>query len=698
MLSKIRSFGCCAALAASAISAAQDAGTPDLTSLEPILITAQRASRTSTGATGLSLDVFDTPQSIGIVTSGQMRDFGAHDVNGALRLATGLNVEEWETNRTNYMSRGFDIKNTQVDGVGLPNNWGIVTGAMDSAGYEKIEVIRGANGLLTGVGSSAGTLNYVRKRPTNDALLDVQANAGSWNFKRLSADYSTPLTQTGSWAIRLVAAGEDKDSYLRSLSNKRGFAYGVLDGQIAEHSTLTLGYSFQSAHTRGNMWGALVLANADGTQASFDRSVSTTMDWTRWDTRNQNGFAELTHAFTPRWTGKVNYSYRSFRDDSKLFFVYSSTGLDAQGRGLYGWPGSWPTEDDAHLLDANLTGRFDWLGREQQVLLGLALSNGRRTQHWRPVAANDPAFGALPSFPYAGDVIAEPAWGPETFYGVTRQRLQRGYGATRISLTTKLAVVAGFNWARYHRDGEQTGVAFSQAEAKLSPYAGLTYALTDSLHAYASYSDLYQPQDYQDINGRYLPPTKGVNVEVGLKSEWLDKRLLATLAWFGADQRGLGTFAGLTTDGNYYYTGVDVRSKGVEAEVTGRVHPRLDVVAGFTALQLRGAEGSGIYPWVPRKTANLSLIGSLPGPLPLRIGVGGRWQSGISTVDGYTPVLIRQGGYATLNAFARWEITRKADLQVNVNNLTDRRYLTSLYQVGYYAAPRNAEVSFAYRY
>ena len=132
---------------------------------------------------------------------GCWRSSRSRNSDGALRLATGLNVEEWETNRTNYMSRGFDIKNTQVDGVGLPNNWGIVTGAMDSAGYEKIEVIRGANGLLTGVGSSAGTLNYVRKRPTNDALLDVQANAGSWNFKRLSADYSTPLTQTGSWAM-----------------------------------------------------------------------------------------------------------------------------------------------------------------------------------------------------------------------------------------------------------------------------------------------------------------------------------------------------------------------------------------------------------------------------------------------------------------------------------------------------------------
>src|SRR5262245_13342233 len=100
--------------------------------LETVLILAKRADRVSKGATGLDLEIKDTPQSISVVTREQMSDFGADNLNDALRLATGINVEEWETNRTNYMARGFDIKSTQVDGVGLPNDWGIVTGDIDS--------------------------------------------------------------------------------------------------------------------------------------------------------------------------------------------------------------------------------------------------------------------------------------------------------------------------------------------------------------------------------------------------------------------------------------------------------------------------------------------------------------------------------------------------------------------------------------
>ncbi|HEY8534824.1 MAG TPA: TonB-dependent receptor plug domain-containing protein, partial [Vicinamibacterales bacterium] len=89
--------------------------------VETILITTQRDDRISRGATGLNLGIRETPQSISLVTADQMTRFGADSLNDALRLATGINVEEWETNRTNYMSRGFEIKNTQIDGVGLPN-------------------------------------------------------------------------------------------------------------------------------------------------------------------------------------------------------------------------------------------------------------------------------------------------------------------------------------------------------------------------------------------------------------------------------------------------------------------------------------------------------------------------------------------------------------------------------------------------
>ena len=163
--------------------------------MSEVLVVAQRARRVSSGATNLDLDIKDTPQSISLVTQEQMQQFGADSLNDALRLATGIQVEEGETNRTLYLVRGFEVHNTQIDGIGLPNSWGIVTNAMDTFGYDKLEVIRGANGLLTGVGNASGTINYVRKRPTNDRRGQIGLSGGSWSNRRVEADFSTPFTE-----------------------------------------------------------------------------------------------------------------------------------------------------------------------------------------------------------------------------------------------------------------------------------------------------------------------------------------------------------------------------------------------------------------------------------------------------------------------------------------------------------------------
>lgn len=667
--------------------------------LETVLITAKRDDRVSKGATGLDLDIADTPQSISVVTSDQMDKFGADNINDALRLATGINVEEWETNRTNYMARGFEIKNTQIDGVGLPNDWGIVTGAMDSFGYEKLEVIRGANGLLTGVGNSSGTINYVRKRPTNVAQFSVEASGGSFDQRRIEADYSTPFTADGKWAGRVVVAAEDQDSYLRLLSNDRTFVYGVVDGQIGDRSTLTFGASYQEANTDGNMWGALVLAYSDGTQAEFPRNATTALDWTYWNTKNTTAVAEYTFKLAETWDFKLSYNYRQYEDESSLFFAWSQTGIDRDtGLGLLGYPGHWPTQSEANLVEASVSGRFELFGREHEAMLGLSYGNSELIQNVQHAAADDPSWGALPPFPYPADAFDEPAWGAMERDSLLNQTLKRGFGATRLSVTDKLKAIVGFNYSEYHRDGDLSGVAFDQTESEISPYAGLTYQVLDPLMLYASYSDIYQPQDQYDITGRYLAASKGLNYEVGAKAELLERRVLATVALFKAEQEDLSTFAGMTEDQQYYYEGVDVSSKGIEVEVIGRLSENVDLVVGYTSLQLEGAQGEDIYEWVPRQTANVSLSGSLPSFKAISLGINGRWQSDISKLDEYTNVIVRQDSYSTLNAFARWDVTDKLHVRANVRNITDEKYITSLYQIGFYGAPRNYEVGVGYKF
>jgi outer membrane receptor for ferric coprogen and ferric-rhodotorulic acid len=74
------------------------------------------------------------------------------------------------------------------------------------------------------------------------------------------------------------------------------------------------------------------------------------------------------------------------------------------------------------------------------------------------------------------------------------------------------------------------------------------------------------------------------------------------------------------------------------------------------------------------------------------------WQSDIFRDEG-SGNIIRQGSYAVLNLMARYDVNPKLSIALNLNNVSDQKYLTSLYwSQAYYAAPRNGSVTVNWKY
>lgn len=662
--------------------------------IETLLITGVRQQRVSQGATGLTMDISETPQSISVITDDMMQDFAAFNVNDALRLATGVTVEAWETNRTNYSSRGFEIKNTQIDGVGLPNDWGIVTGALEAYGYEKIEVIRGANGLLTGVGNASGTLNYVRKRPTNETGGEVGASLGSYNFNRIQGDYNVVLTDDGRWAARVVAVAEDKESHLDGLENDLGYVYAVVDGQLTDYSTLTVGFSYQDANTDGNTWGGLIFNYTDGTQAEWDESATTTQNWTMWDTVNRNAFIEYAYQFSDDWRLNINYNRRDFEEQDKLFYVYGSIDKET-GLGGYGWPGRYDSEVDADLLEIKTSGFFTLFGQEHEANLGVSYAKSHDIMYQHAADPSADAWLLTPAFPYDLDAIPEPDWADPVLYSDIEQELTRYFGSAKLNVTDDLFFIAGFNAIDFERTGDNAGTAIDNSESEISPYVGATYKVTDTVNAYVSYSDIYQPQEQYNLAGEYLDPTKGKNLEAGVKAQWFDDRLLTTFAVFTAEQQGLAAFAGINPEnGQYYYKGINVESKGFELEVAGQITEDLAVVLGYTSLDVEDESGADANTWAPRDFVNYTVTYDVAAQPGLSFGINGRWQSQTKNVD-YN---VTQDSYLLVNTYASYAFSSQFSARVNFNNLTDEKYISSLHSSFFYAAGANAMVSINYTF
>jgi outer membrane receptor for ferric coprogen and ferric-rhodotorulic acid len=682
--------------AAPSATAAVTLAAPDAPELPTVVIMTKRANRVSKGATGLPMEVKETPQSISTIDKEDINDFGFTGSNDVLWLGTGINVEQYESNRASYNARGFDVQLTQIDGLGMSNAWGNVVGQQDAFLFEKVELIRGANGLLTGAGNASGTINYVRKRPFNKDGGEVQLTTGSYGQVRGALDYNKVLTDDGRWAGRLVVSKDDKGAHLRAVNTDRTSLYGAVDGQIGDNGVLTLGFTHQNAKQTSPLWGNLTLNRVDGSQAEFDASSSTSQDWTYWNAKSTSAFVEYTHLLSSSWEAKVTLNKSRTDEDTRLLYAYTSGGLNLDNTGLLGWPYSSKTVTDNDLLDVNINGVFNAFGREHSLIAGMSHSTQSNETGVFNVAPAD-MFLALPAFPYGGHVYPEPTWGALTPSTSGEQKLTRMYGATRWALADGVKAIVGFNAVKLDREGSSrygSGVNATSypSTRETSPYLGFTYDLSPNVLGYVSYSDIFQYQDQTDINGKFLDPMKGVNQEIGVKADWLDRRLLTTFAVFGAQQKGLATYAGLTSAGRYYYAPQTVKSRGFEAEASGKVGVDSKLTVGLTHLKLTGADGQSTFEWVPRTTFNVrydTRVAALP---QLKLGIAGRWQSAVGNTHG-----VKQDAYLTANAFASYAINNKTSLRLNVYNLFNKKYLSSLQYGAIYGAPLNGAFTLEYK-
>ncbi|MEQ9022830.1 MAG: TonB-dependent siderophore receptor [Pseudomonadales bacterium] len=667
--------------------------------LEEIRILGIREDRQSEGATGLSLSAFETPQSVSVLGSELIDDFGLDDINTALHMATGVNVEEAETDRTYYNARGFDITSMHVDGVGIPFE-GLVHGSLDTAIYEQVEVIRGANGLITGIGNPSGTVNYVRKRPTNEFLADLEMSVGSWNKKRVAADVSTPLTEDGRWAARTVIAYEDTDSCLDLYQNTRETAYGIIDGQIGDNLTLAIGHTYQNSHSDGVLWGALPLLYSDGSQADLDVSNSTTMDWTYWTAQTNTSFLELGYQLPNSWELTSTVTYTDYSEPSELFYVYGSADPET-GLGIQGWPGKFHTTSESLQWDTKLSGDFQAFNQNHEIVFGLSLADKEQKSDDTTALTG---FEAMPGFPgWDGTEIARPTWGETVLAADMDIKLNRLFAAMRLSLSDELKLILGMNAVEYENTGVSWGVSTDSSEKGNSPYVGFTWEVAEGLNAYASYSDIYQPQYELGDDFQPLGSAKGESYEAGLKKRWLDDSLMTTVALFKTEQENLAEFAGYSDGDNIddtdfsddfdwaLYRGISVEAEGVELEIAGRISDSLTLETGYTQLKMKDPGGNDARTFIPRKTLKILARWQPVALEGLELGFSTRWQDDIQNSG------LEQSAHAILGAYVSYAVTEKLDVSLKGDNLSDKKHLTSLqWNQSYYGAPRSVTVSMNY--
>ncbi|QTV17628.1 TonB-dependent siderophore receptor [Pseudomonas fluorescens] len=648
-------------------------------------------------ATRLVLTPRETPQSISVVTRQVMDDFGLNAIDDVMRHTPGITVSTYDTERTNYYSRGFSIVNFQYDGIPTLRDAQYSAGQTltDMAIYDRVEVLKGATGLLTGAGGPGGTINLIRKKPTSEFKSSIELGAGSWDNYRSQVDVSGPLTETGNVRGRAVAAYQDKHSFLDHYSRKTGVFYGILEFDLDENTLLTIGADYQDSDPKGSSWtGTRTIFDATGNKLDLPRSFNNGPKWGSWEQYSRTAFATLEHTFDNGWVTKGQYNHQINGYNAPLGYISQDS---ATASSIYARKYVGDTTSDS--LDVYASGPFELFGREHELVIGQSLSISK----WKAKDYTATTYfnNSYDFYNWHGQAI-EPLWTATKINDETTRQTGT-YVTGRFSLTDELHLLLGSRIANY----QVTGTSDTQESGKVVPYAGLTYDLNDNFTAYASYTEIFQPQtQYRTRTRTMLDPNEGKNYELGLKGEFFEGRLNSSLAYFEVheENRPLADTAWNSQPGvDYSYIGTKTKTKGYEAEISGELARGWQLQAGYTHKIARDDDGKKVATWEPEDQVSFYTTYKLQGNLDkLTIGGGARWQSaGWQTVNnwgypgGGRSEKFTQDPYWLVDLMTRYQVTENLSATLNVNNLFDKHYYTNIgfYDSAYPGDPRNVMVT-----
>ncbi len=683
---------------------AQDASTG--TQLGKVVVEAEEESpytvEGSESATKLPLTLRETPQSVTVVTRERLDDQNLQSLREVLDTTPGVYSYAYDSERVLFTARGFVIDNLLYDGVPATtsSSTGSVDETLDTALYERIEIVRGATGLMTGAGSPAASVNLVRKRANSKELqVALDLTAGSWSDRRLEADVSTPLTASGNVRMRAVGVYQDRESYQAMYENQKNVFYGVIDADLTPDTLLSVGYDYQDNRPRSNTWGSFPLYLADGTAADWPRSISTSTDWAFWNRRKETIFAEVRHDFGNQWSVRSSVTWRRFREDLALFYVYGFP--DPQtGEGLEPFAYRSDGEVTERAFDLYASGPFNMFGREHELVVGY---NGSRISKDGFEYAHGDLAPTGNFFEWDGS-YPQPVFDTQALRITDTSISQNAvYAAARLVLADPLKLIAGARVTRWKTDAfdlyDLSG-SLGHDFNKTVPYAGLVYDISSSFSVFTSFTEIFKPQNSRDMNGAQLDPVDGRSFEAGIKGEHFDGRFNTALTVFETRQNNVAEPVYdeetgepiLLPDGTQASHAIDgTRTRGFELEASGTLREGWNASLGWSRNNTKDANDEAIRTFVPRTLVRLFTTWNAPGVLNrLTVGGGVNWQSDsrtfVGTPDGGTT--LRQGSVTLLSLMARYQVTPDVQVQFTGNNLLDKKYyVLDEYDNTYFGAP-----------
>ncbi|AWG24655.1 TonB-dependent receptor [Flavobacterium kingsejongi] len=641
--------------------------------------------------TRLPLKPSEQIQSISVISEKVIEQQGALTITEATRNVPGVYAfASYGNKRESMGSRGYRGIPILKNGVRVNSDFrgiGIIT---DAAGIDNIQVLKGVaaitQGVATDIGSPGGVINIVTKTPKFHSGGSVSMRAGSWGFMRPQFDVYGPIDDNEKIAFRINGAYETKDSYRSQVSGERLYVNPSLAWRANDKTTITVEMDYLDDSRTPDV-GTINLAGND-TYAIYNLPNNQFLGFNSDRTITQNA------TYSVRLDRKINDVF-----SVKASYFKSDLDIDDRGAVLAGAGSQYNLRkrsyNESTRKDMNEVLQLDLVAQDLQtgsIKHTFQIGMDYNKNSVSTTSGSSATLDTINVFaPINNDLSStNAALGALTIAGST----SRGLGLLAQGVTTWNRWVKTFVGVRYSsvETTEITTLGVNKSDA-WNPLGGIMITPIKNVNFFASYTNSSNPRSAtrRDVNGSELGNERWDQLEAGWKTSWINDRLRFNVTFFKINNKdmNLPTYDENWVATGYFQKGGNDQRQGIEAELSGRILPNLEVITGYSYIDAKYKEHTSyVYNSSPLNTpkhtfnawANYTFVNNDLEGLSLAAGVyyiGDRpmndWSSGPVTHEGIIPGQkpFDMKAYTVVNFQAGYAINRHWDVRVLVNNVFD---------------------------
>ncbi|MCT4140503.1 TonB-dependent siderophore receptor [Elizabethkingia anophelis] len=689
--------------------------------------------------TRLPLKTRDQIQSISVISYKAIETLGGLSLIDVVKNVPGVTLFSSYGGGSESMSiRGYRGVPVLKNGVLLDSDFRTAGMITDMQGVESIQVIKGSaavtQGIGDGLGAAGGVINVVTKRPQFVNRTNVGFRYGSWDFYRPTVDFQRVLDNEGKVAIRFNGAYQKNNSFRSHVQGERIYVNPSITFRPDKMTNITVEMDYMNDRRTPDR-GTVNLAAGD-TEALYTMPKGKFL-----------GFAEdraktETYNFMTSVDRKINDKFKV-----RAAFINSVSNIDTQAMSIAPNGKNWNERKRSYGKnmgeDVNKVFQFDFIGQDVQT--GFIKHTFQVGFDWKETTVTTTSFDVYKN---AGDLNQKKPVNTNNPIDVINvlgdisntlpYNLIFNKTATGIVKTPTMGLMAQdvMAFGRYVK--AHLGVRYSRLNGSTkndvstwNPSFGLIISPLENVNVFGSYTTTTSLRSANNIlqSGGFVGPSKTAQWEGGIKSDWFNEKLRFNVTLFDIKTDNL---AYQILDSNYnpvrdpnnnplYGLAGNLRRKGIEVELIGRILPNLQIMSGWAYLDAQYKDSpayvNGSAPMnSPKHTANAWLNyrfnqGILDG---LDVGAG-IYYVGKRPVDEWTQKTFTAGHvnsvqpgvrpfdmpeYTTVDAQVGYALKNGVGVRVFFNNIFDRVGYSSYFRGGYIdqIQPRNFAVQLNYKF